>query len=368
MFLTPDSRKQDETSEKYRNKSDASKIAQNSTSTKQNATVEKEAVSIITPSYTTTKDSKVYRNVVPKFNLSKATDNRIVNSALSNKRDPESPRLWRNSSRSQSPFSTSSGPSTPTSESIVSPGLESPRIMRLVRTDSNNSSKDGTNDNIEEKRLYDGGKIPSRAFRQLQTSYAENSNQKSNFVQKNPSLTNQCLKSNVNTVGEKLKSVPTVTLTNQNNTSRNTNAGSMKPSVIKELSTQFDSVDNHKKPKAAPGRVFKQLQDRYDNDDSSSNPSDKTDENSPIPCYQGSRLPSASFRFLQSKYNEDDSDTSNDNISNQTNNKTTESYEEEQNPSIRCPGKTFKSLQDNVAAHPSIFEARRQKQLNSKFK
>ncbi|MPC29988.1 hypothetical protein E2C01_023242 [Portunus trituberculatus] len=318
----------------------------------------------VSPSYTTTEDSKVYRHVSPKVTTVKTKQEHVVNPALSQK-SVTSP-TWKNS---HAPKFFSSHPTPTVIKSQESNGQdlsqESPRVIKIMRQESTSSqnSQEGT------EVRYEGGHIPSRVFRHLQTEYPdssadnhmvkpqENSNIQPPHIEVK-AIPSRVVKSHQTSGLESDKSSSFGELDYHCNGMSSTAAH--KDTVLKELTSQFGSMGVRKKPRAAPGRVFRHLQDQYDTpeDDHQQEVPQQQTEDAPSFGYRGSKLPSPSFKFLQNQYHQQDRPEETFCEGEQTHN--APEYEEEPLPyqGARLPGRTFKSLQDNMGAHPSVFKPR----------
>ncbi|KAK7074478.1 hypothetical protein SK128_022380 [Halocaridina rubra] len=327
-------------------------------------------------SYTCGKDSKVYRNVSPKIVVNGKRE-RVVNSALCNTKEPSSP-TWKILSDFQSPITPSNSLSNDGNNNE-----DSPRILQFTREESISPNPQSTQ-TVE--RRYEGGNIPSRVFRQLQSDYPSgNSNElqepKSRLSSKSPSphyeggvIPPRVLKSFQSEVNMSMDS----DTTDGENASRASSSMAEldeyyhngmahtavnKDTVLKELASQFDHTGIRKKPKAAPGRVFRYLQAQYDSPEEpldKEGPSDNLKPekgNSVLLGYKGAKVPSPSFRFLQSQFNNDEEQPIEDNCP------VPDMTELKEEPAAyrgcRVPGRTFMSLQDNIATHPSVLKPRK---------
>ncbi|XP_068220641.1 mucin-2-like isoform X18 [Palaemon carinicauda] len=328
-------------------------------------------------SYTIGKDSKVYRHVSPKviFNGSK---DRVVNSALSNSREPSSP-TWK--TVNPHPIPTTVPVNRPSQDSA---NQDSPRLMKIIQGESV-----APNPPIEciEKR-YEGGHIPSRVFRHLQAEYSsgdpnELQEPMSQYDSKTPSpcyngspIPPRVLKSLQNTSFDS-------DVTDGDNPSRASSSlaeldeyyhngvartAVTKDTVLKELTAQFDHTGVRKKPKAAPGRVFRYLQSQYDTPEDcleQQNSQTVKDTLKPEPednsgfGFRGAKVPSPSFKFLQSQYSQEQEQVNPS--ESEPSYPDTPELKEEPLPyrGCRVPGRTFRSLQDNVTTHPSVLKPRK---------
>lgn len=341
----------------------------------------------ISPSYTTTKDSRVYRNVSPKITFTGQRNTHIVNSALSNAKDPSSPSspTWKSPSFSHSPRSQSpvcQSQSLPKSaEEDHDSGSDSPRLMKIIRQES--TSPQNT------ERRYEGAHIPSRVFRHLQTEYPASSNENNELQEpkvrvnsKSPSprydgspIPPRVFKSLQNETNSSFDSDTTDGDTPSRASSSFAeleeyyhngvaNTACSKDTVLKELTSQFDSTGFKKKPRAAPGKVFRYLQNQYDTpsdtqpeqqQDNLQTPSDEC----PSFGYRGSKVPSPSFRFLQNQYHQQTEEEVPQDNEPLTPDAPTHEVEPTPYRGGRIPGKTFKFLQDNITTHPSVLQARK---------
>lgn len=341
----------------------------------------------ISPSYTTTKDSRVYRNVAPKITFTGQRNTHVVNSALSNARDPSSPSspTWKCPSFSHSPRSHSpvcQSPSLPKSaEDEHDSGSDSPRLMKIIRQES--TSPQNT------ERRYEGAHIPSRVFRHLQTEYPASSGEnnelqepKSRVNSKSPSprydgspIPPRVFKSLQNETNSSFDSDTTDGDTPSRASSSFAeleeyyhngvaNTPNAKDTVLKELTTQFDNTGIKKKPRAAPGKVFRYLQTQYDNtaDPQPESQPDQlqtpSDEGSSF-GYKGSKVPSPSFRFLQNQYHQQPDEEIPKDSDPLTPDAPTHEVEPTPYRGGRLPGKTFRFLQDNITTHPSVLQAKK---------
>ena len=92
----------------------------------------------------------------------------------------------------------------------------------------------------------------------------------------------------------------------------NTAARTMKENVLQELTSKYDPVNlEPRKPKAAPGKVFRYLQQQYDNEDCSQVPNhSRGTTTSSQSILNGEKTPqfeSPSFSFLKNQYNSESS-------------------------------------------------------------
>lgn len=310
----------------------------------------------VSPSYTTTKDSKVYRHVSPKVNLSGPKQERFVNSALTAK-EPSSPfstgtasPTWVNSHTSK--FFAPTHP-TPTVVKSHEEEQECPRLMKIIRQESTSSqnSQEGT------ERRYEGAHIPSRVFRHLQTEYAGSSDDATDAntqVNTEPKGIPSRVVRSFQSSGmnpDKSSSCGELDDYQCNGMSR---TAAHKDTVLKELTSQFDTMGTRKKPRAAPGKVFRQIQVQYDTPEDQEEPQPEEVHNF---GYRGSKLPSPSFRFLQNQYHQQKPEEVPSEDSQVHN---APEYEHEPLPyqGARLPGRTFRSIQENMGAHPSVLRPR----------
>ncbi|KAK4295271.1 hypothetical protein Pmani_032150 [Petrolisthes manimaculis] len=334
----------------------------------------------VSPTYTTTKDSRVYRNVAPKINVNGSKRERIVNSALTHK-EPSSP--YSNNSSSSSPTWKVNPATTkffPPSVSSSSSGQEadrnSPRLMTIIRQES--ASPQDPPPELTERR-YEGGHIPSRVFRHLQSEYpstpggeeGDDTNQDSRPRHQGSSpIPPRVIKSlqNQNNANNSFESDASSSYGELDEYYSNgaTKTAVNKDTVLKELTSQFDhSLGTRKKPKAAPGRVFKYLQAQYDTPDDPNThyepqQQQQQEEEEEVNSlgYRGSKLPSPSFRYLQNQYHQEQQQQQQ---SVEPPTPDAPNYEDEPMPyrGARTPGRTFRSIQENGAAHPSVFGNRK---------
>ncbi|KAG0717462.1 hypothetical protein GWK47_054380 [Chionoecetes opilio] len=329
----------------------------------------------VSPSYTTTEDSRVYRNVSPKVIIKGPKQGRVVNSALSAK-EPTSPfsqsvssPTWKNSHAPK--FFSSTHPTPVVVRSNESNGQdlnqECPRLMNIVRQESTSSqnSQEGT------ERRYEGGHIPSRVFRHLQTEYPDspddNQNVKAqgNTIVQLPqfevkAIPSRVVRSHQSSGCESDKSSSCAELDDCQSNGM-TRTAAHKDTVMKELTSQFGDMGTMKKPRAAPGKVFRYLQNQYDTSDDDQHqevPQQQTEDAHSF-GYRGSKLPSPSFRFLQNQYHQQESPEETFCEDSQVH--TAPEYEEEPLPyqGARLPGRTFRSIQENMGAHPSVLQPRK---------
>lgn len=328
----------------------------------------------VSPSYTTTEDSRVYRHVSPKVTINGSKQERVVNSALSHTKEPSSPfsqsissPTWKNNNTPKFFSSTHTAPAVvkSTESNGQDPDQECPRLMKIIRQESSSSqnSQEGT------ERRYEGGNIPSRVFRHLQTEYPDspadnhevkpqgNSNvQPPHFEVK--AIPSRVVKS-LQTSGfesDKSSSCGEFDDYHCNGMSR---TAAHKDTVLKELTSQFDNMGTRKKPKAAPGKVFRHLQVQYDTPEDDQEASQQQTEDIHNFGYRGSKLPSPSFRFLQNQYHQQERPEETFYEDGQVHN--APEYEHEPLPyqGARLPGRTFRSLHDNMGAHPSVLKPRK---------
>lgn len=310
----------------------------------------------VSPCYTTTKDSKVYRHVSPKVNLNGPKQERVVNSALSAK-EPSSPfstgtasPTWVNSHTPK--FFTSIHP-TPTVVKSSEDDQESPRLMKIIRQESTSSqnSQEGT------ERRYEGGHIPSRVFRHLQTEYAGTSDDVNDSKPQGNSdakgIPSRVVKSFQSSGFDSDKSGSQDLDYHCNGMSR---TAAHKDTVLKELTSQFDNMGTRKKPRAAPGKVFRQIQVQYDTPEDQEEPHPEEIHNF---GYRGSKLPSPSFRYLQNQYHQQEKPEEVQREDTQVHNAPEYDHEPLPYQGARLPGRTFKSIQDNMGAHPSVLRPRK---------
>lgn len=333
-------------------------------------------------SYMCVKDSKVYRNVSPKI-MFNGTKDRVVNSALSNAREPSSP-TWKISPQNTAPFNQSLSESD-TAVVDGSGDQDSPRLLKIIREES--VSPNPRQEQCIERR-YEGGHIPSRVFRHLQSEYSGDSNElqepKSRLNSKSPSpryeggsIPPRVLRSIQNEANTSFDS----DTTDGENASRASSSMAeldeyyhngmahtavTKDTVLKELTSQFDQAGIRKKPKAAPGRVFRYLQAQYDTPEEfadqqntrvSADASKPEQEATAGFGYRGPKVPSPSFRFLQNQYSQQEEQP----VTEEVYIPNAPELKEEPTPyhGCRVPGRTFRSLQDNVATHPSVLKPRK---------
>ena len=329
----------------------------------------------VSPSYTTTDDSKVYRNVAPKVTINKSKREHVVNSALSHSKEPTSPfsqsissPTWKNSHAPKF-FSSHTTPTVVKSTELngQNPDQECPRLMKIVRQESSSSqnSQEGT------ERRYEGGHIPSRVFRHLQTEYPDSP---ANNHEVKPQGN-----SNVQPPHFEVKAIPSRVVksfqssgfeSDKSNSCEEpedyccngmSRTAAHKNIVLNELTSQFENMGTRKKPKAAPGKVFRHLQDQYDTpmDDQHEEVHQHQAEDVHTFGYRGSKLPSPSFRFLQNQYHQQEKPEETFYEDTQVHN--APEYEHEPLPyqGARLPGRTFRSIQDNMGAHPSVLKPRK---------
>ena len=347
----------------------------------------------------------MYKNVVPHINENSKHRN-IVNSALSKQREPSPARPWRSHSaqRCESP--------------PVHPNEDQSRILKYISQEAADAAAESLNgqssDTTDSQKLYGGSKIPSRMFKHLQSEYSNSSDTTGSMssttydssVSKpdagdKPKLSAgllRLLQSDYNKLyGDQLHadtdnhSVISSTYGEMEEYYKNglANTAAAKESVLNELTTQFDPVtQQRRKPKAAPGRVFRYLQQQYDSpDEEESNPrstprlnshrnsfdrnSNRNDENSPrvmqspTLMYLQSQCSSDSSSGYQAKptsYTNGNRKLSNGDLHDISNLNIREEGDPVVNKSYvgnRIPGRTFRMLQENYASHPSVFQARK---------
>lgn len=239
--------------------------------------------------------------------------------------------------------------------------------MKIIRQESSSSqnSQEGT------ERRYEGGHIPSRVFRHLQTEYPDSPTdnhevkpqghcnvQPPHFEAK--AIPPRVVKSHQTSGFESDKSNSCGEL-NDYHCNGMSRTAAHKDTVLKELTSQFDNMGTRKKPRAAPGKVFRHLQVQYDTpeDDEPQEAPQQQSEDAHTFGYRGSKLPSPSFRFLQNQYHQQERPEEIFYEDGQVHN--SPEYEHEPLPyqGARLPGRTFKSLQDNMGAHPSVLKPRK---------
>lgn len=353
-------------------------------------------------SYSQPLSASTYKSVAPQIVINNGLKTRNVNSALTKHREA-SPSRWHVNTSNVNHNETPRG-----SSPVVD---EQSRLLKFIGEEAaDNANKTGT-PTMEPKKLYGGAKIPSRVFKQLQTEFSDASDSSSS---KSPSP----YENSGDVGGDKpqlsaglLRLLQSDQNKLQNDRSSNdgscvsssygemdeyynngmANTAARKESVLKELTTQFDPFTERRKPRAAPGKVFKYLQQQYDTPedqidsqhtnihrhgsfDSNTTPVVTNMVTQPKP----SRFNSPSFNFLQNQYKEDnqnsrvnnptvrrlssDKGSSVENPHDLTSLKITEEGDPvHSKPYIgqRIPGKTFRMLQENYANHPSVLQARK---------
>ncbi|XP_018007346.1 uncharacterized protein LOC108665130 [Hyalella azteca] len=336
-------------------------------------------------SYSQPLSGQTYKTVAPHIVVSNLSQPKIVNSALSKQR-AASPSRWHVSTSNASTADSPRGPS-PLAE-------DQSRLRKFLSEEAAaNANSNGRLDK-EPKKLYDGAHIPSRVFRQLQSEFSDSSETPSannptpckvSVKIDKPELSagllrllqsdqNKLQNDNISHNGGDASCVSTfrVELDEYHNNGM-ANTAVRKESVLKELTTQFESSER-KKPRAAPGKVFRYLQQTYDSpeDDNDSEPNmsdtnglkkneDYPRKNSLDNRSKTSRFHSPSFNILQTQYKDDESNARVD-----PHDLTSLKITEEGDPihskpyvGQRIPGKTFRMLQENYASHPSVLQARK---------
>jgi len=310
--------------------------------------------------------------------------------------------------------------STPVGVAKFSPGEKG--IMSYIGQEVANVATDANLTDAPAKKLYEGGNIPSRVFKHLQSEFSEspsnttntvvtNQSQSTNFSDKprlSPGLL-KLLQSDYNKLQNDSSSFPSLGLMRNDFSPTDADASSVvsssfgemdeyykngiantastKENVLKELTSQFDPKLLKRKPKAAPGRVFRYLQQQYDGpeEDSSSN-ADAVDyqarsiSTSPNPDIVTKRT-SPTLEYMNSlnsnhinAYRDSGLKCVNkeiyisptcDTINNQNDGEVSHSIDEGNPPQTtpyigkRIPGRTFRMLQENYDTHPSVLQARK---------
>lgn len=300
----------------------------------------------VSPSYTNTADSPVYRHVIPvMISSNKTKEERVVNSALSAKRD-SSPRPWQASgARDLSPVAISAS-RTYSSPARIAP---SSQPVNASNAPGHRDSEASVNNGFNEKRLYGGSSIPSKVFQQLQHDYSNESSAE-NYSNPNVRLSRSMTPSSPRITEVHIPRImQQLHLDQEHHVAEGDpyrngvlETASAKESVLEELTSQFDPQTNLKKPRAAPGRVFRYLQQQYDDPQDS----DFASTDSLSTCRNKSDTISPSNACLSpSASSEIDSGH----------------YEIEPKPydGGRIPGRTFRLLQENIGTHPSVLQARK---------
>lgn len=351
--------------------------------------------------YSQPSNGQMYRNVAPQIVLNGNKNKNIVNSALVKQRESSPSRAWH-STRSESPI---------VQNSLNACEAQSRLLKFISQEAADNANKNGTNTN-EQKSLYGGAKIPSKVFKQLQTEYSDSSDvpdsksptplyDSSNIGADKPKLSAgllRLLQSDYNKLQNdrspsdiENNSVISSSFGEMEEYYKNglMNTAATKESVMKELTTQFDPMTQRRKPRAAPGRVFRYLQQQYDNPNDAESDQlgpfangnksfNSSNRNNSLTNGNTSKFNSPTFTYLQSQYN-DEADTNNapalqtdlnkgscvtDNIDGHDLNSLR--ITEDGDPILskpytgnRIPGRTFKMLQENYATHPSVLQARK---------
>lgn len=345
--------------------------------------------------YSQPASAPLFRNVAPQIVLNDGNKhNIVVNSALAKQRDASVSRPWHtSSSRSESPVNIAS----------ANPTADQSRLLKFISQEvAVNANKNGV-ETAEPKKLYGGAKIPSRVFKQLQNDYSENS--------ESPDLKSESLVENTKPIGcdkPKLSAGLLRLLQSDYNKLQNdqsssdvennsvisssygeleeffnngmVNTAATKEHVLKELTTQFDPITERRKPRAAPGKVFRYLQQQYDEPENTklaapptySNGSNGNRNNSISHSCNEKRNHSPSFAYLQSKYNSDaeDSPTEIENTNSESSDTEVDGMSSLQMTEgaplhskaysgNRVPGRTFRMLQENHTIHPSVMQARK---------
>lgn len=288
----------------------------------------------VAPSYTNTSDSHVYRHVSPKIISNSPSSERVVNSALCARRDTPS-KIWQNDCISNRIQNNGSQHSLDSPEYVESP----PRLLNIIKQENCVSGNDST----ENKRLYGGGHIPSRAFRQLQNDYSNrNVSNSSPASNSSTSSSNHVTEVYIPRVMQQLRldqrhpSSESVNSLDENIRNGVLDTASAKESVLKELTSQFDPQTSLKKPKAAPGKVFRFLQQQYDDPQDSdfvsmtSSSTELSNNGSPSLSSVSSGIESTQCEIEPKPY-----------------------------AGCRIPGRTFRLLQENMDSHPTVLQARK---------
>lgn len=294
----------------------------------------------VAPSYTNTSDSHVYRHVSPKIISNSPSTERVVNSALCARRDSPS-KIWLKDCTFNRLQSCGSQNSIGSQHSLDSPEyVESPpRLLNIIKQENSGSGNDST----DNKRLYGGGNIPSRAFRQLQNDYSNrNVSISSPASNSSTSPSNHVTEVYVPRVMQQLRldqrhpSNESINSLDEHIRKGVLDTASAKESVLKELTSQFDPQMSLKKPKAAPGRVFRYLQEQYDDPQDSDFVSMTSSSNGL------SNNDSPSFSSVSSGIESSQSE-----------------IEPKPYAGCRIPGRTFRLLQENMDTHPTVLQARK---------
>lgn len=336
----------------------------------------------------------MFRQVAPQVVMKNTKHKNVVNSALTKMREPSPIRLWQTI-----PNESQVGPH----DNPAKPCDDQSRLLKFISPELNSAAKN-EGKRTEPKILYEGAKIPSRAFRQLQSEYSHSKSEptfespihyESDGNTDKPKLSAgllRLLQSDYNKLQNdrspsdvENNSVVSSSFGEMNEYYNNgmMNTAATKESVLKELTTQFDPVTQRRKPRAAPGRVFRYLQEQYDDRNETCNESlnilktngnNRNYSNCRNGLTNGNTTPtfnSPTFVYLQSQYNdnlENNSSLSKLPSVGQASEEHLNSLRitEEVEPvhskpylGNRIPGRTFKMLQENYATHPSVLQARK---------
>ncbi|KAF2357422.1 hypothetical protein FHG87_011821 [Trinorchestia longiramus] len=271
---------------------------------------------------------QAYKNTAPQIIVNNGMRPKNVNSALTKQREA-SPSRWQVNTSNVTHNETPRG-----SSPLVD---DQSRLLKFISEEAaENANRNGT-PTMDPKKLYGGAKIPSRVFKHLQTEFSDASvsakppiktrENSSPIGADKPQLSagllrllqsdqNQLRQDKSDGDGSCVSSSYGEMDEYYNNGMANTAA--RKESVLRELTTQFDPFTECRKPKAAPGKVFRYLQQQYGSpdDEKTSRPfnnerngrishansfSSETDDQP-----KSSRFHSPSFSVLQNQYKNDE--------------------------------------------------------------
>ena len=337
---------------------------------------------------------------------------------------------------------SSSGTNSPTSVKEAnqnSDGVDG--MMKYISKEAANVASANNALDASDNKLYGGSKIPSRLFQHLQSEFSSDSSQSNSTTttpvpeilsvstEDKPHLSPGLLKllqSDYNKLqNDRRTSSPSESCLSSSygemeeyyNNGIVADTAATKESVLKELVNQFDPTCTLKrKPKAAPGRVFRYLQQTYDDQDDSvdsRNVLSSSRRSSPNSLDRGcnnnkgtvtasvildndsllkpdddkdsrSAHRSPTFNYLRNQYKNNEMNDKNENglkkVVSRDLKKYSTNYEDEhdrhnlnslqmsedgepiQNKAYigkRIPGRTFKMLQENYDTHPSVMQARK---------
>jgi len=298
--------------------------------------------------------------------------------------------------------------SSPTEMVKFNPGDKG--IMSYIGQEVANVAADANVLDGSAKKLYDGGKIPSRVFKHLQSEFSDNQSNSSSPVVANVPQSNtwadkprlspgllKLLQSDYNKLQNDCSptdadnsSVVSSSFGEMDEYYRNgiANTATTKETVLKELTSQFDPKLLTRKPKAAPGRVFRYLQQQYDEPEESevlnveaseykgkgstspNTSNDVTKRTSPTleymnslnscndNAYRDSGLRCINREIYVSQPNET---VKNSGDSYENSHSIDEGNAPQTTPYVgkRIPGRTFRMLQENYDTHPSVLQARK---------